>query len=77
MKYTRENKEYQRRIARGVAQDLYRVLCTPTLDGHLATIGGWNCEFATVARIDGKYSGVEFSWETVCRVLSSGGKFRA
>ena len=47
-----------------------------TLDGQPAGISGFKNNFATVFQLEGSLS-LEFSWLTVSRVVSRGGKFRS
>lgn len=46
-----------------------------TLDGKRAKIAGYRNPFAHVTQMDTGYS-VEYSWETVERIIKNGGAFR-
>ena len=48
-----------------------------SLDGFPAFVSGIKEPFATVSRADGKGGRVEFSWETVNRVLDSDRGFKS
>lgn len=47
-----------------------------TLNGHPATVTGRKLNYAQVARLDTAYGAVEFSWQTVGRVMESDKGFK-
>lgn len=47
------------------------------LDDKLATISGWDRDFATVTTLEQPSYSQEFSWEAVDRVMRNGRRFKS
>jgi hypothetical protein len=53
------------------------VLASVTLNGKPAQVTGIRNDFAMVRSLRGEVAPVEFSWQTVERVVMSGGNFKS